>query len=347
MKPQVRDALLRLEREHLLPYSIVSLNPPIFFVMLDLGQPESFFPTYQLLFASLEGRKSYCLCAYTWSLTPKVFDSVRRVEDRSGREFPDLQLIHLCNEPGQVDLFAARGAWAVFCNHNCFLDDSIFKPLPSVEKRFDAVYDARLVEWKRHALAREVERLALIYFPIPGEDEDYVRKVRREFSHAHFFNHVEPGFHRYLSPQEVNHALNACRVGLCLSAAEGAMYASGQYLLSGLPVVTTPSSGGREVFFEESFVATVPPEPGAVREAVAELVGRGLQPERIRQATLEKMQSHRQTFISLVQDIYDRHGVQRAFADEWKDVFCNKMLKNQNHLLTLAKIQAADAARGG
>jgi glycosyltransferase involved in cell wall biosynthesis len=269
------------------------------------------------------------------------------MESQCKLRFPDIQLIHLCNEPGQPALFHARGAQAVFCSQNCFVDDAVFRPIPSIEKRFDAIYDARFATWKRHFLAVELGSIALIYYPVPQDDPEYVQLLRRTFAHAHFFNHPDSGPYQRLSPKAINRSLNTCRVGLCLSAEEGAMYASAQYLLSGLPIVTTRSSGGRDVFFEDRFVLTVPPQPSAVRQGVEELIRRKLQPEDIRETTLAKLRAHRQTFIALVQDIYLRHGVQRMFADEWNRVFRDKMTEDRSHLETIAQIQAADRARAG
>ena len=53
---------------------------------------------------------------------------------------------------------------------------------------------------------------------------------------------------RDLNTEEVRRILVQSRCGLALSAQEGAMYASGEYLLAGLPVVTTRSRGGRDAF---------------------------------------------------------------------------------------------------
>ena len=345
MEERLRERIGRIVRTHVARYAIVSLDPPVFYVQLELNATDDFIATYQVLFSFLRGRKAYCLCCYSWNLTPQVLDRVTELERQCRLQFPDIQMIHLCNEAGQPALFHARGAQAVFCNQNCFVDDALFRPIPSIAKRFDAVYDSRFATWKRHLLAVELASIALLYYPLQ-DDPDYVQALRRDFSHAHFFNHPDSGPYQRLSPRAVNRCLNACRVGLCLSAEEGAMYASVQYLLSGLPIVTTPSQGGRDVFFEDRFVLTVPPQPSAVRQGVAELIERNLDPDDIRGATLTKVRAHRQTFVALVQDIYLRHGVARTFANEWNRVFRDKMTETRSHLDTIAEIQAADSASG-
>lgn len=52
------------------------------------------------------------------------------------------------------------------------------------------------------------------------------------------------------------------------------MFASMEYLLCGLPIVSTPSIGGRDVFFDKDYVEIVEPDPHAVKEAVIEMVRR-------------------------------------------------------------------------
>jgi len=103
------------------------------------------------------------------------------------------------------------------------------------------------------------------------------------------------------------------------------MYASMEYLLCGLPVVTTRNTGGRDVFFDPKYVCWVDDDAASVSEGVAELIRRKLDPEIIRRDTIEKMQPHRERFIRLIQSIYDHERAGRDFRSEWDNVFVNKM----------------------
>ena len=293
-----------------------------------------------MLFDSLKRQKAYFLYNWFWHIENlQRVEVVKEFEIRHNRKHPGHQFIHLCNTIKQMEAFQKKGLNAVFCNQNAMVDENIFKPLPLVTKRFDAVYDARLKDYKRHYLAKDIESLALIYAFDPNiDDVNYVNMTKRELAHAEFFNH--PGSSEYiiLEPSEVNQCLNLCKVGLCLSAIEGAMYSSVQYLLSGLPVVSTRSLGGRDVFFDEEYVLIVEDKPEAVRKGVEELIGRSIPAHRIRHKTLEKMRDHRLTLISLVQKIYDREGVKRDFASEWDEIFFNKLLRWQSHADTMEPI---------
>jgi glycosyltransferase involved in cell wall biosynthesis len=323
------------------PYAALSFVPPIFYIQLHGNALDQVMQRYEMLFTALQGRRAYCIFCNSFDLTPWLVRGVRQMESELNSRFPNLELIHLGNTVEHCRLLAEAGERAIFCNQNCFIDERIFRPDPAVTQRLDAVYDATLTPIKRHHLANRIASLGLIYYPTPYDHPDYVARIKHELAYAHWFNHDAAGTHHLLNPMEVARALNGCRVGLCLSDQEGAMWASMQYLLSGLPVVTTPSEGGRDEFFDARYVRTVPAEAEAVARAVAELVAARLDPEAIRRATLEKVQPHRGRFIALVQELYDRSGVNRRFADEWNAIFFNRMIAQRSHLETIARMQQA------
>jgi hypothetical protein len=105
--------------------------------------------------------------------------------------------------------------------------------------------------------------------------------------------------------------------------------------------VTTPSRGGRDVFFDPGFVLTVPPDPTAIRDAVRDLAGRRLDGNLIRDATLARCVAHRRTLIGLVQSILDAEGASRSFEADWRRVFRNKLVRKLEHAVTLARIREA------
>lgn len=164
----------------------------------------------------------------------------------------------LCNCAEQVKMAEGAGLHAYFCNENAFIRDSLYRPQP-MEKRFDAVSNARLVRWKRVHLAREVRNLAIIQGlrHEPGEYDDPAVIPHTYINSDH------------LTPQHVVRVLCASRVGLALSAGEGGCRASGEYLLCGLPVVSTPSTGGRDIWYDSDNSIICEPTPPAVREAVS------------------------------------------------------------------------------
>lgn len=320
-------------------YSILSTDPPIFYVKHPFDEP-LFDRLYRALFAHLHDETAWFLVSWSWSAEQSATAARRRIVETSHhRQYPGHCFIHLCNTELEAEMFREAGMEAVFCNQNAFVDERIFVPDRHPSRKFDAVCDARLKDYKRHQLAAKVDSLALLYAFNPAiDDPAFVAEIRRRFGRAHWFNHPEGGDYRSLTPNEINRCLNLCHVGLCLSAVEGANFASIQYLLCGLPVVSTRSRGGRDVFFQGDHFILVEDEADAVRRGVQTALRRRLDPESIRRSTLEKMHFHRQTLISLVQDIYDQSGNGRRFADEWNNVYFNQLYSWQRHSDTFQRL---------
>lgn len=279
----------------------------------------------------LKDRDAYFLYAFTRSMEDRlVIEKLKTDTDDHLKKFPRHRFIFLCNAGSEFELLSEYGLNARFINHNCFVDERIFTVEPGAEKAYDAVYDAQLSRVKRHYLASGIESLALItYLFYPGLKEPFVLDVMREFEKAHWFNKPYGRDSRVLAPGEVADALNRCRVGLCLSAEEGGMYASIQYMLCGLPIVSTRSRGGRDEFFDHRYVKIVDDTPGAVREGVSEMIGRNIPAGLVRGETIKKMTAHRDRFIDLVQGIYGEQGIERDFRQEWEGLFFNKMLRSR------------------
>jgi hypothetical protein len=96
------------------------------------------------------------------------------------------------------------------------------------------------------------------------------------------------------------------------------MMASIEYLLAGLPVVSNPSRGGRDVFFDPDYCAIVDPEPAKIREAVEALRGRGIPREYVRARTLAKLQVERHRFTAFIERLRAEHDIPRAYETEWR-----------------------------
>jgi hypothetical protein len=115
----------------------------------------------------------------------------------------------------------------------------------------------------------------------------------------------------------VNRHLNRAGVGLCLSEREGPMFASVEYLLSGLPIVTTPSTGGRDVYHDEEYCWTVPLDPRSVADSVRALGARAMPRAYVRARTLERLRLDRARFLGLINAILDEDGSTRRLSGSW------------------------------
>ena len=249
-------------------------------------------------------------------------DIEREYRERQSRRPQDV-FHYLINERDVYLELAERGIPATFTSSNAMLDERIFTVQAEEEKVYDAVYNARMVPLKRHALARRVPALLMIGGAFFHDDsQEYFDQLRAEMPRA-YFTHAENN--RWLRPKQIARLLNRARVGLCLSAKEGAMYVATEYLLCGLPVVSTISVGGRSEWFDSDCVRVVPADPEAIHEAVQELIALRLSPHWIREQALRRIWEHRRRFIDVVQSTYDREGAARDFASEWPKKFRHKM----------------------
>lgn len=168
-----------------------------------------------------------------------------------------------------------------YVNIGCFVDESVFRPDPQVAKEYDAVINARFwkngdgTELKRHHLTGKIERLALLD-PVFWSTDTGQRDKYAQRDNCRFIND------KRLSPTQVADVLRRAHVGLALSALEGVCRASSEYLLTGLPVVSTDSLGGRGVWYDDYNAIIVSPTEEDVYAAVQELKQNPRDPVRIR-----------------------------------------------------------------
>ena len=242
-----------------------------------------------------------------------------------GRELPALTLTVATATADDTGLYRRAGLNAVWCNHNALLDERIYTPDPVAEKVFDAVYVARFLPIKRHELAVAIPRLAVISAPWEVDDA-YARACIAAFQDLRFVNYRPGGGINNLPAGEVRQLINASRCGLALSPYEGPMYASAEYLLCGIPEVTTPSEGGRDLFFHPDYVETVAPDPAAVAEGVARLIQRAPDPMTIRQRTLELMMPHRIRLLMWLSGLAGENLFQAAGPSLWPPAFKDKLM---------------------
>lgn len=305
-------------------YGALSTRPIVLFGQdWSVGDPRS---PFQGLLRRLADRPVHLYYNTSWhvdeaTVLPQHLARLRVLR----RCHPRLTVTVLAQTEDELARFTACGTAAVLCNQNALVDERVFRPLDGVERRHDAVYDARLDRFKRHRLARGVRDLALVTYLHEDTDRRYAAKLAAEFRHATWFNGPPAPDVRALTSEEVNRAYASCRVGLCLSAREGAMWASGQYLLAGLPVVSTVSEGGRAELFDDAHVRVVEADPDAVATAVASLATLRLDAHGIRRRTLEKV-APRRRFVAHVQGVLDAAGEPRRFVDAWPEVFRHRMV---------------------
>lgn len=253
-------------------------------------------------------RRSYLIFSFSWyadvgGRLEKLFNAFSGAiaKAASPHIIPE-QILFLMNSRAELHIAERLGARfrLAFVNNTCFLDPNLYTVMSDAPKIFDAVCNAKALAFKRHELTRKVGNKCFITYDSKELDYGMTAKVDlHRLDAAEIFADIEP--------RKVVEVLNRCYVGLILSAEEGACYASTEYLLCGLPVVSTGCRGGRTEFYDSENSIEVPPEPDAVRDAVIALRedvrGGRLRPDEIRDGAVDRLRQFRTSFLDALEDL--------------------------------------------
>ncbi|MBZ9843861.1 glycosyltransferase [Mesorhizobium sp. CA5] len=302
-----------------IPVHIFSRDPLILYI--PVGGRRPLYALAALCRRMVPARATFLLMP-NWTLErPAVVEQIRKDLAWFAAVCPNHDLIFLCNTEEERRLIAGVGGTAIFSNHNRMISEDVFRPLPDVPVEYDAVYNGRISHTKRHHLAFEIERLVHVTSSIgelpPAGDRAFIRRLQAQSPLHSIANPLVDGLPGRMPPYEVNRVYNRAAVGLCLSAVEGAMYSSMEYLLAGLPIVSTPSIGGRDVYFDPDYCVIAEPEPAAIRRAVERLRDRAIPREEIRGRTLERVRAQRLELMAYLSALKQRMGSNDPPFSEW------------------------------
>ena len=289
-----------------------------------------------------KNKKAYFFIYFWWTL----YDSYNTIKNIfhhykiHQKKFPNHRITFLINDINELPRLNTFQLPIKFLHQNSFVDMNIFKPI-QIQKEYNIIYNARIEDSKRHYLLKECTGIALISAFIHDVDEqkiEYLKFLKKLMPHAKLLNYKNPkklsDFNIYEGPpqlkdKEVCEMINKAKVGVILSAKEGACYASIEYLLAGLPVVSTVNIGGRNHFFDKRFCRIVPSHPKRIRDAINELISLDIPPQFIRSSTMEKMKIDRLNIKSNLEKIYNSNNIDKRNVEiDFERFFINKMIKN-------------------
>lgn len=245
--------------------------------------------------------------------------------DLTGGRFKEDSLIMLANTLEDLALARRMGlSRSIFCNHNCFIDEWIFKITRGCEyKRWDLIINTRPeYSFKRPYLAKKVQSLCIVKGALYREDDYWdLAQLNPKYINNNRISNVE-----------VNNLINQSFVGGIFSAAEGACYSSSEFLLAGLPVVSTDSLGGRDYWYDVDNSIIVPPDENAISDAVAELKKRLLNgditQEIIRKNHISKSNKLRLDFIESILSVVSENGLSIDVQSIFNAYFTDKFIRN-------------------
>lgn len=215
------------------------------------------------------------------------------------------KFIFLFNSPQEIEINKKlNGFEGYYINSNAFIDyDKIDTYIPNTKKLYDAIYVARFNDLKRHYLARKVKNLALV---AQNPNQPLIP-----------IDHIPiPPNRTYLNEKCLRHEdtcvkINESKCGIILSKVEGQCKASSEYLLCGIPVVSTKSLGGRDVFYNEDNHIICDDTEDDVASKVEYIVANinKYDPIKIRTQQLVIMNNFRDEFINLLGILFKRYNI--------------------------------------
>ena len=332
VKPPVITNSIRDHRN----YYVFSIHPLIIFTSEHISEIKEFSKIIG------KNKKAYFFIYFWWTLYDS-FNTIKNILHYykiHQNEFPNHRITFLINDINEIPRLNRFQLPIKFLHQNSFVDINIFKPI-QMEKEYNIIYNARIEDNKRHYLLNECTKIGLISAFIHDIDEhkiEYLEYLKKLLPDALLLNYKPPqklrDFNLYDGPpqlkeQEICKMINKARVGVILSAKEGACYASIEYLLSGLPVVSTINIGGRNHFFDKRFCRIVPSHPKRIREAIDELISLDISPHFIQKETIKKMKTHIVNIKSELGKIYKSNNVYYTKVEnDYERYFVNKMIIN-------------------
>lgn len=216
------------------------------------------------------------------------------------------------------------------------------------ERRFRAVCNSRLTKFKRHHLLTGIPGMAFV----ATRDKFGLRagcKCRCDEICPACMHSAVPGaldsvprervFVDVSEPDVIN-ILDNSEVGVIASHTEGACYASIEYLCRGLPVISTPSRGGRDFFYKEWNSIICEPSEQAINDAIERAIRKvrsgEFNREVIRRDAVGAVNRLIDVFIDVVQRIFNSEGVDcdaRSYVHSRMDLFrCEHSVAGKNNV---------------
>jgi hypothetical protein len=243
-----------------------------------------------------------------WSLDSAWFrNRIVSALQEQARKFPQHKFVLLLNDFRQLklvdDLDLCIGRY--ICGELATVDPWVFEKFAKPrETDIDAIYIARVEPYKRLELASKIASVAVVS---RGLTDEKIAVLKKALPQAVLPN-LEGGSIRELQGHEIATLLPRAHCGLILSEVEGQNRAVSEYLLSGLPVITTPCVGGRDRLLSPANSIIVEPTPEAVASAVKFIKENQFDSNEIRIQATAAIKREKQWLRYILGEVIDRAG---------------------------------------
>jgi glycosyltransferase involved in cell wall biosynthesis len=217
----------------------------------------------------------------------------------------------LANSMNDNIFYKKSGLNSIYCNQNCWLDSNTYC-INDTEKKYDLVINANNYQWKNHKLLANINKKYKTLFITYNTTENDLN----QYNPCNIFNEV--------TNDHVATGLNQSKIGLALSTIEGSCYASTEYLLCGLPVISTKSVGGRHIWYNENNSIIIDNSESELEAAIRTMLSNidKFNRQIIRTKCIEQQNNFRNIFIKYAQKLLPTLDIKNIVNLEYS----NKML---------------------
>lgn len=277
-------------------------------------------------------KNSFIFFQFTWNIESCIdrfpWDYEIKINKVNKNFNVKTNIIFCAPNQNTLSVMINKGYNAILLNHNCLLDYNLYKLENNKERIYNAVINSRPFWWKRVYLANKINKLLYI------KGNDWAQNKTSWYG----YKNMDLTLKSEITQQEVQELYNKSKVGLILSGCtgenqqglnEGANYSSSEYLLCGLPVISTKSQGGREYWFDEYNSIICEPNEDSIKKSVdimLEKLSNGkIDRNKIRNKQIEKMNLMRENFINKTKEIFNKYSIDINAKQYFKDNYFNKM----------------------
>lgn len=244
-------------------------------------------------------KDSILVVATSWHCSLKAVDAVKKIKCDN--------VIILANTEYKKNFFEKKcpNVDVVFCNNNALINEDNFKILYDVTKKYDLVINSRFSAYKNVGIANLCENTIHIGYFNTGENYKFPRFGKyANFKKPTDYGSLKRKNYSIFNKEKITQYLNESYVGGIFSTIEGQCRGSSEYLLCGIPVVSTKSLGGRDIWYNNDNSIICEFNPQSVSDAVnlaKQLVINGtFNAEKIRNQHLLQSYEHRERLIDVI-----------------------------------------------
>lgn len=195
---------------------------------------------------------------------------------------------------------------SILSGNNAFINENIYT-INNEEKKYDLIINSSFTKLKRLNLSENIKNKVYIGYQC-GELNEFHDCLPKDGYIPNFedrYRHIDNW--KWISNIDVIKLYNQSCIGGIFSETEGSCFSSSEYMLCGLPVISTKCSGGREYWYNNNNSIICDPTKESIEKAYfnakMKLENKEFNPVDIRNNHITEMNIQRNTLVYKVLEI--------------------------------------------